>query len=556
MGAIKVILICLFLIQNLSWAIEWKDRFVWIFGFNIREKQDVEKVISLVNVASKINYNGIVLSGGLDSLCKQDEKFFEGLEKIKRTCEQLQLELVPAVFSVGYGSPLSHDRNLAEGLPVKDSRFVVTGNRAVHFPERKIEILNGGFESYQGNRLTGYRFHDEPGKISFVDTQIKHSGSASLRFEKFGVSSYGNARIMQEIDVIPYRCYKVTIWVKTENLKPSANFRILVLGENKDIAPRSFNIPSTTDWRKLTMLFNSLEFSRIKLYVGIWGGKEGKFWIDDWKIEEVALYNVLRRPGTPVVVKSEDGTIVYEEGKDYEKIFDPYFNPFRRDFDYPQPVIRIPSGSRIKDGEYLRVSWYHPMLIYDSQVSVCMAEPALYEIFDHEAKLLWEKLKYKKVILNMDEIRMGGTCQGCEGRDMAKLLGSCVTRQFEILKKYNPEAEIYIWSDMFDPNHNAKADYYLVKGDFRHSWNYIPRDLIIGVWGGKPREKSLKFFAEKGFKILIANYYDADNLEDVKEWLNLAKNVDGVCGFMYTTWQKKYEMLGEYSNIVFSKDKN
>lgn len=552
----KTFFMLVLLVHHLCWAVEWKDRFVWIFGFNLREINDIEKVISLIKNASKNNFNGIVISSGLDSLCKQDEKFFEGLEKIKRSCDELNMELVPAIFSAGYGSPLSHDRNLAEGLLVKDSLFMVTGNRAVHIPERKTEIYNGGFEQYQGNKLIGYRFHDDPGKVSFVDTEIKHSGNASLRFENFGMSPYGNGRILQEIEVIPNRCYKLTIWVKTENLRPSGNFRLLVLSGNKDIAPRSFNLAPTGDWKKLTMIFNSLEFSRVNLYAGIWGGKQGKFWIDDWKIEEVALYNVLRRPGTPVVVKNEDGTIIYEEGKDYEKIVDSYFNPYRRDFDYPQPSIVIPIGSRIKNGEYLRVSWYHPMLIYDSQVTVCMAESSLYEIFDHEAKLLWERLKYRKVILNMDEIRMGGTCKSCEGRNMAELLGNCVTRQFEILKKYNPEAEVYIWSDMFDPNHNARSDYYLVRGDFRESWKYIPEKLIIAVWGGRPREKSLKFFSEKGFKILIANYYDADNMDDVKEWLNLAKSVQGVRGFMYTTWQKKYDMLGEYSSMVFTEDKN
>ncbi len=47
------------------------------------------------------------------------------------------------------------------------------------FQKKKTEVFNGGFEQYQGNRVTGFRFHDEPGKISFVDTQIKHSGNAS-----------------------------------------------------------------------------------------------------------------------------------------------------------------------------------------------------------------------------------------------------------------------------------------------------------------------------------------------------------------------------------------
>jgi len=550
----KKFIIFYLLFSFLCLSENYRDRFLWIFGFNLTKDGDVENIISLIKKSSENGYNGIVLSGGLDSLCKQSKKYLENIEKIKNVCDEFNVEVIPSVFSIGYGGGiLSHNKNLAEGLPVKDALFIVKGTEAIHIPEGNVEILNGGFEEYEVNRVKGYSFHDEPGKISFVDTETKHSGNASLRFENFKISPYGNGRIMQEIKVLPYRCYKISIWVKTENLKPSGNFRILVLAGNRDIAPRSFNLPPNTDWRKLTMIFNSMEFNKVRVYAGIWGGKEGKFWIDDWKIEEIGLYNVLRRPGTPVIVKSEDGSIIYEEGKDYDKIFDPYMNPYRKDFDYPEPKIKILSDSRIKDEQYLRVSWYHPILIYDSQVTVCMAEPEVYEIFDHEAKLLWEKLRYKKVILSMDEIRMGGTCKACEGKDMAKLLGDCVKKQVEILRKYNPDTEIYIWSDMFDPYHNAKSNYYLVKGDFTGSWNYLPKDIIIAVWGGKPREESLKFFSENGFKILIANYYDADNLEDVKKWVEISKNIKNISGFMYTTWLKKYDLLTEYSNLIFQK---
>jgi len=550
----KKFIIFYLLFSFLCLSENYRDRFLWIFGFNLTKDGDVENIISLIKKSSENGYNGIVLSGGLDSLCKQSKKYLENIEKIKNVCDEFNVEVIPSVFSIGYGGGiLSHNKNLAEGLPVKDALFIVKGTEAIHIPEGNVEILNGGFEEYEVNRVKGYSFHDEPGKISFVDTETKHSGNASLRFENFKISPYGNGRIMQEIKVLPYRCYKISIWVKTENLKPSGNFRILVLAGNRDIAPRSFNLPPNTDWRKLTMIFNSMEFNKVRVYAGIWGGKEGKFWIDDWKIEEIGLYNVLRRPGTPVIVKSEDGSIIYEEGKEYDKIFDPYMNPYRKDFDYPEPKIKILSDSRIKDEQYLRVSWYHPILIYDSQVTVCMAEPEVYEIFDHEAKLLWEKLRYKKVILSMDEIRMGGTCKACEGKDMAKLLGDCVKKQVEILRKYNPDTEIYIWSDMFDPYHNAKSNYYLVKGDFTGSWNYLPKDIIIAVWGGKPREESLKFFSENGFKILIANYYDADNLEDVKKWVEISKNIKNISGFMYTTWLKKYDLLTEYSNLIFQK---
>ena len=93
-----------------------------------------------------------------------------------------------------------------------------------------------------------------------------------------------------------------------------------------------------------------------------------------------------------------------------------------------------------------------------------MAEPKLYEIFDHEAALLAEHVRPQRVMLNMDEIRMGGTCAACRDRNMGELLGSCITRQVEILRRHMPGVQVYIWSDMLDPNHNAHGDYYLVRG--------------------------------------------------------------------------------------------
>ncbi|MCS7252505.1 MAG: carbohydrate binding domain-containing protein [Armatimonadota bacterium] len=546
------VLLLIGVLTGLSIPAGFQDRFVWVFGWGLGKDEEVAQIREILEAASKYGYNGAVLSARLDSLCKRDDGYFRRLREVQEICNKLNLELIPSVFSVGYGGGvLAHDRNLAEGLPVKDSLFIVKGNKAFHVPDHQVQIVNGGFEEFEGNRAKGYAFHDEPGKVSFIDTHIKHSGNSSLRFENFQAHPYRNARVMQEIKVNPHRCYRVSLWVKTEGLQPSRNFRILVLAGNRDIAPRSFNLPPTTDWRKVTMIFNSMEFNSVRLYAGVWSGREGKFWLDDWTIEEIGPYNVLRRPGTPVTVKNEDGSVTYEEGKDYAPLVDANLQPYRYEFDYPEPVLTILPGSRIKDGQKLRVSWYHPMVIYESQVTVCMGEPALYEIFEHEAKMLWERVRYRKVLLNMDEVRMGGTCKACEGRNMAQLLGECVTKQVKALRRYNPEAEIYIWSDMFDPNHNARPNYYLVNGDFTGSWNYIPKDIIIAVWGGTPREKSLKFFEEQGFKMLIACYYDADTLRDVEGWLNLAKNAKNVRGFMYTTWERKYKLLEGFGRLVF-----
>jgi hypothetical protein len=528
---------------------QYPDRYVWVFGWNLSRDSDVPEITALLERAGKSGYTGAVVSFGLDSLCKKDEAYFRRLEQVKQACAQNGLELIPSLFSVGYGGGiLSHNRYLAEGLPVKDALFEVRGNEAQLIPDPPVAITNGGFEEYSGNRFLGWRFHDQPGEVSFVDTEIKHSGQASLRMENFRANPHGHGRVMQEVKVHPHRCYRMSLWVKTEDLQPTSAFMVQVLVENRALAPVRFNLPSTTDWTKLTLIFNSHKYETVRVYAGMWGGRNGKLWIDDWSIEEMGPMNVLRRPGTPVTVKSEDGSVIYEEGHDYQRIEDPNYSPYR--VDRPAPTIKLLPGSRIKDGQRLRASWYHSQKIHDSQITVCMGEPEVYEIFDHEAALLARYLQPKKALLNMDEVRMGGTCEACRGRDMAQLLGECITREVEALKRHNPGIQVYIWSDMLDPNHNAHGNYYLVDGDFMGSWKYVPKDLIIAVWGGPPRPKSVQFFAEQGFSMLIACYYDADNLDNVKGWIEAVKDVPGVRGFMYTPWTKKYGLLEDFGRLI------
>jgi len=534
----------------------YPDRWVYV-SRGLGSDESVEQIRGIVKTMSEHGLNGMVLAAGLDGLSRRSPDYLRRLQEVKRFCQEYKVEIIPIIFSVGYGgSILGQNPNLAAGLPVKDALFVVENNEARLVADPPVNIANGGFEEFEGDRFKGYDLQDRPGQISFADHETVKEGKTSLRFENFGELDfkYGHARIMQKVDVHPYRYYRVTFWVKTDGLSPQNAFRMLVLADGRELSFYDPQVPRTTDWRKVTFPFNSLNYDRVKLYIGLWEGKAGRVWLDDIRIEEIGLVNVLRRPGTPVTVTSEDGGTIYEEGKDYERIVDPDMRVWRPADHDPAP-IRISPNSRIQNGQRLRVSFYHSILIHDSQVSVCMSEPELYDIWRREARLLQERLQPKKYLLSMDEIRTGGSCVACKSRgmSMAEILGDCITRQVEILREVSPDAEIYIWSDMLDPNHNAHGNCYLVEGDFTGSWKYVPKDLIIVCWYYDKRKESLRFFSELGFRTLAGAYYDGDTLDNPKEWLKALDQTPGVRGIMYTTWQNKYALLADFGDLVMRR---
>lgn len=152
----------------------------------------------------------------------------------------------------------------------------------------------------------------------------------------------------------------------------------------------------------------------------------------------------------------------------------------------------------------------------------------------------------------MDEIRAGGTCEACKAcnMSMAQILGGCITKQCDLIHRINPRAEVFAWSDMLDPNHNAHGDYYMVDGDFSGSWRYVPKDLRIVCWYYAKRKESLSHFSGLGFKTLAGACYDADTLENPKGWLEALKQTPGALGIMYTSWRNKYELLGPFGDLV------
>ena len=183
---------------------------------------------------------------------------------------------------------------------------------------------------------------------------------------------------------------------------------------------------------------------------------------------------------------------------------------------------------------------------------MCLSEPKTQAIWDKQARLIHDLLAPRKYMMAMDELRMANSCEACKRRGLstAELVGNATTRQFNAIRALDPKAEVYVWSDMYDPNHNARNRYYLAEGDITGSWNYIPKELKIICWYYEKRQPSLAHFSKLGFQTLAGAYYDGNNLDNPKGWLETLDQTPGAIGIMYTTWQDKYSLLPDFGDLV------
>jgi len=569
---LKLFLITVVFILMASITFAYQDGTVlpnrWVYiQANLLVDKNIETVLTLLERAEKAGYNGIVIADS--KFTRWDNlppRYVENARKVREACRNLKLSFIPCVFSIGYSNDLlSRDVNLAEGLPVINAPFIVHNGKII--PEDDVQITNPGFEQYSDNTPTSWGFLDQPGKISFIDTETKYDGKASLRMQDIGIHDpqNGHGRVYQQLKVRPFTYYHVSVAVKTQDFEPVSETRIAVLVPNgPSLNHLNLPIKETQDWQRVDITFNSLNYSEVNFYLGVWGGKNGKIWWDDVRIEPAGLVNVIRREGTPFIITSEDGKIVYAEGKDFDGAVDPQLGNIAWAGDYnvwhEAPIMTVPAGSQLKEGQKVSVSYYHPALIYDSVVMCCMSEPKLYEILKWQAKQVCDNLQPDGYFMSHDEIRCQGWDKSCTDRKMTpgQILADNVKKCADILHEIDPGKPIYVWSDMFDPYHNAGKTgwYYLVNGEgpWFGSWEGLDSGVTIVNWNSDKdkRVDSMKHFADRGHKQILAGYYDS-NPANIAEWLKDSKSVDGITGVMYTTWRSYYDDIDEFAHYAFPK---
>ena len=537
--AAAIILASLSLPARAADKLDLSQRLVYL-STNLLVPENVDDAIALFPRAEKAGYTGIVLTDSKFSvLQRQPKSYAANVERLKKAAADHHLEIIPVLFPVGWSNNiLANDPNLAEGLPVKDALFVVKNNQATLLPDPPITLKSPDFAN-----LKAWDFHDPAAAYDPAEKALCLTGGAE------------HARICQKIKVAPFREYRVSLRIKTQDFKGEPTITIL---STDKAAPQTLDypqlqIPPTSDWKTYSLVFNSLQNSEITLYLGAWGSKSGKAWLADVKLEEVGLLNVLRRPGAPVTVKTDAGA-PRPASKDYAPIADPKLgqNPWPGEFEVTHDAPPIKLLSNLPDGTRLRVSWYHPMIIYGGSVMLCPSEPKTQQLLHDEALAVHKLFNAHAYFMAHDEIRIMNWCDACQSRHQTpgQLLADNVRTCIKTLKQINPTGKIYVWSDMFDPTHNAHDNYYLVNGTLADSWKGLDKDVIIALWNSDQRDQSIKFFTDLGNPMIISGFYDAP-VEDSAKWFQSAQKSPGkIIGTMYTTWENNYRDLEPYAKLI------
>jgi hypothetical protein len=201
-------MVCLVLVCALGSGCAQQDQleYRWFYlSTNFLVDENVPKAQELLQRAARAGYNGVLLTDYKFGLLERmEERYFEHVRAFKSTADELGLEIIPCVMPIGYsGSLLSHDPNLAEGLPVKDALFVVKQGAANVVADPPVQLPGGDFEQADNHKFAGWDWQDDPGQSSFADTQVVHGGSQSCRMQDIGQVSpeHGHGRLSKLVKV-------------------------------------------------------------------------------------------------------------------------------------------------------------------------------------------------------------------------------------------------------------------------------------------------------------------------------------------------------------------
>lgn len=157
------------------------------------------------------------------------------------------------------------------------------------FAEGELTLQNPGFEESTSGSFKGWitgSWVNEAGAAVFAnDTTVSKSGTQSVSITNVVPN---DSRLKQEVKVKPGTYYKLSCWIRTQNVGTSKGANISV----QDVTDTSQDIKGTTDQWELVELYGKAGSNQksfiLTLGLGGYGSlNTGKAWFDDVKVEEL-----------------------------------------------------------------------------------------------------------------------------------------------------------------------------------------------------------------------------------------------------------------------------
>jgi alpha-N-arabinofuranosidase len=203
--------------------------------------------------------------------------------------------------------------------------------------DRSTGLANAGFESPQVHEHWSLRVYGAQPELS-LDKSVRHEGKQSLRV---AATAPSDTAFGQELQLTPGRWYRLTGWIRTDNLDPNGapvfgTFQVQVPGGHAVVATGR-NHGGTSDWTSESVYFTppGKGLTRIAVFLVGYGKGTGTAWFDDMTLEEIAAdFTTLQVSRSPVC-PGEISPLQYGQFIEYlcgltpsmfaEKIFDGSF---------------------------------------------------------------------------------------------------------------------------------------------------------------------------------------------------------------------------------------
>lgn len=410
---------------------------------------------------------------------------------------------------------------------------------------------------------------DSPGVVTFIDSNVAHSGSKSLRFN---VKPGKLARLFGTFKIKAFQQYTLSVWIKTQGLT-AKNIVVLIrdaANTNRKLTSQALSTPSanggrnyfksgealTLGWTEMKLAFNSQKTTSLSVILGVYSGTSGKIWWDDVKLSSTPLLNLVRRSSLPLVLKTTSGRVLKEK-TDYGAVRDPKLGQtiFQGNFDtyHSAPSIVTKAASGLSEGDTVLLNGYHTMITFKGQVGCSWLENKVFSIIRRTYVEAEKAFAPDGYLLDTNEVRTGGwepaeVAKGTSG----KALAAHFTREINTIRGVVGNKPLYRWSDMIDPGHNAVKDFQQIQSTLAGSWNGVdPKKVVIMNWEDislKNVKASVAFFDKKGYTQMIAAFYDQDVQENYNAW-QTGVGSRPVTGSMYTTWTKDYSKLKPFGDL-------